>query len=159
MKSLSSYYLPTLFIILLSISGCKERTAPTAKLLDDVATVGIQVKGAQRKLKINEQTMLPISIFNNGIASIPSIGKPENNLRVLATYHWLKENGEVAVWDGLRTVLPEDIPKGKSLDIQLAIKAPAMKGRYILVIDLVQEGAMWFAGVGSQTANLAYVIE
>lgn len=141
------------------LTGCSEGTTPTAKLSDDVATVGISVKGSQRKMKVNDQVVLPISIHNNGVATIPSGGKPGESLVVLATYHWFPPVGPVAVWDGVRTKLPEDIATGKSIDVPLLVKAPSEPGKYILVIDLVQEGALWFADTGSQTATLAFVIE
>lgn len=141
------------------LAGCAERTAASAKLPNDVATVGIQVKGLQRKMRVNEEVVLPISIHNNGVAAIPSEGKPDGSFVIRATYHWLRPDGPVAVWDGVRTKLPQDIAKGKSADISLSLKAPSEPGKYVLVIDLVQEGALWFADTGSQTATLAYVIE
>jgi hypothetical protein len=146
--------------IIFSLHACSDRTVATAKLPNDVATVGIQVKGAQRKMKVNEQILLPVSIWNNGVAAIPAEGKPDGSLIVLATYHWFRQNEPTpVVWDGLRTKLPEDIGKGKSIDVQLALKAPVEPGRYTLVIDLVQEGALWFHETGSQTATLAFDIE
>jgi hypothetical protein len=152
-------FLPVLLVSLTwLLSGCSEHTAATAKLANEVATVGIQVKGAQRTLRVGEQTVLPISIANNGVASIPSSGKPDGSLKVFATYHWLRPNGEIALWDGIRTSLPEDIRSGKALDVQLTLKAPAVPGPHILVIDLVQEGALWFAETGSQTARMNYSI-
>lgn len=48
----------------------------------------------------------------------------------------------MAVWDGVRTKLPEDIAKSKSIDVPLLVKAPAEPGKYSLVIDLVKEGAL-----------------
>jgi hypothetical protein len=148
-----------LFALCTQIIGCSEKTSVTEKLANDVATVGIQVKNSQRILKINEQIVLPISIFNNGSKPIPSQGRPDGSLKVLATYHWLKVTGEVAVWDGIRTVLPEDIKNGSALDVMLALKAPSEPGKYLLVVDLVQEGALWFADTGSQTATMAYTIQ
>ena len=148
-----------LIIAAVLIAGCSDQTAATGKLATDVATVGIQVKDALRKLKISEQVVLPISIYNNGVASIPSQPKSDGGFKVNATYHWLKANGELAVWDGIRTDLPSDIKRGKSIDVGLVIRAPQEPGKYLLVIDLVQEGALWFADTGSQTATLAYIVE
>ena len=149
----------SLIFIIFQLIGCSKETTARAKLAKDVATVGIQVKGAQRKLKINEQVVLPISVFNNGVALIPSRAQSDGNFKVVATYHWLKATGEMAVWDGIRTSLPEDIGKGKSIDVMLTLKAPPVAGKYLLTIDLVQEGALWFADTGSQTATMAYNIE
>jgi hypothetical protein len=141
------------------LTGCSDHTAATEKLPSNIATVGIQVKGSQRKMKVNEQIVLPISIHNNGVAVIPSEGKPDGSMVVLATYHWIRADGPVVVWDGVRTKLPEDIRQNKSLDLPLTVKSPSEPGKHILIIDLVQEGAQWFADTGSQTATLAFTIE
>ncbi|OIR10715.1 hypothetical protein GALL_74850 [mine drainage metagenome] len=148
-----------LIAVTFQMAGCEDKTIATGKLAKDVANVRIQVKGELRKLKINEQVVLPISIFNNGVESIPSQSKSGRWLKVYATYHWLKASGETAVWDGIRTELPADIKRGKSIDVALIVKAPSEPGKYSLVIDLVQEGVQWFADTGSQTTTLTYFIE
>lgn len=148
-----------LVMLALQLAACSEKTSSTSRLPDSVATVGIQVKSPIRSLNIKQKIELPISIVNNGTASIPSEGKDGGKFKVNATYHWLREGGEVAVWDGLRTPLPKDILKGKELEMPLVIEAPGEPGRYILVIDLVQEGAVWFEQTGSQTARMLFNIK
>lgn len=148
-----------LIIISTQILGCSGKTNASGKLATDVATVGIQVKGALRKMRVNELVVLPISIRNNGVATIPSAGGSDGSFIVLVTYHWYREGGSLVVWDGVRTRLPEDIRKDKSIDVSLSLKAPSEPGKYTLVVDLVQEGALWFADTGSQTAVLTCIIE
>jgi len=150
--------LGTLFA-LLQLSGCSSKTTATARLPDSTASVGIAVKSPLRKLKVNELTALPISIYNSGDGIIPSEGKADGSMKVFATYHWTRGNNEMVVWDGVRTPLGEDIGHAKSLDVSLSLKAPSDPGRYILVIDLVQEGAVWFQTTGSQTAGLLFTVE
>ncbi len=157
-----NFYIKTavcISFVSLVLCGCSDRTAATAKLPEHVATVGIMVKSGQRKLKVNEKIEFPITIQNNGVAVIPADGKSDGSMKVLATYHWLRENVEVAIWDGVRTQFPEDLGKGKSVDIALALQAPPEPGRYILMLDLVQEGAQWFWDTGSQTARMLFTIE
>lgn len=146
-------------LLVLHLAACSEKTSSTSRLPDDVATVGIQVKSPIRRLKTNQKIELPISIVNNGTAAIPSEGKEDGKFKVNATYHWLREGGESVVWDGLRTPLSKDILKGNDLEMLLALQAPGEPGRYILVIDLVQEGAVWFEQTGSQTARMLFTIE
>lgn len=148
-----------LLFLTMFIQGCVEQTEATDKLVAKNASVGIQVRNAQRKLKVNQDIVLPISIYNNAVVNLPSLAKPDGSNKINATYHWLKANGEVAVWDGVRTALPEDVKSGKSLSVALAVKAPAEPGKYVLIIDLVQEGVLWFADSGSQTATLTYFVE
>lgn len=146
-------------LLLAQLTACSEHSAVVGKLPADVATVGIQVKAANRVLVVNQEVVLPISLLNNGVGQIPSKPQADGNSQVFVTYHWFRESGETAVWDGVRTSLPKDIKKGQVVDVQLAIKAPAEPGKYVLVVDLVQEGVLWFADTGSQTAKMNYVIE
>jgi SAM-dependent methyltransferase len=62
------------------------------------------------------------------------------------SYHWLDARGAaVVVWDGERTPLPRDIGPGEELDLLLRIKTPERPGRFILAVDMVQEGEAWFS--------------
>jgi hypothetical protein len=69
------------------------------------------------------------------------------------------------VWDGIRTKLNRDIASkdsimGADLSVDLTVHAPSEPGKYVLVIDLVQEGVQWFAGNGSETPKIEFnVIE
>ncbi|TXG79822.1 MAG: hypothetical protein E6R14_10290 [Thermomicrobiales bacterium] len=152
----SRYVFALAACVLITLAGCSEKTTVTTKLADEVASVGVQVKSGQRQLKVGEKLMLPLSVVNNGKGVIPAMGNPDGSMQVFATYHWLREGGDNVVWDGIRTALPQDIGAGKAIDLSLAVQAPAKSGRFILVIDLVQEGALWFADTGSQTARLAF---
>jgi len=70
------------------------------------------------------------------------LGSP---LQLSAAYHWRREDGSAAVWDGARTPLASDIPAGGTWRASLAVSAPAAPGRYRLEVDLVQEQVGWFS--------------
>jgi SAM-dependent methyltransferase len=67
---------------------------------------------------------------------------------VHASYHWLTTRGEMVEFDGLRSRLPAAIGPGDAASIQLAVRAPATPGRYLLAIDLAREGVTWFSEAG-----------
>lgn len=71
--------------------------------------------------------------------------------RVKLSYHWLDERGNPIHWDGLRTELEHAVAPGERLEAELAIRGPIPPGRYRLAFDLVDEGRLWFAEVGSAT--------
>lgn len=64
--------------------------------------------------------------------------------QVRISYHWLKEDGSIHDYDGLRTWLPRRLDPGASTVVPLIVRAPEKKGTYILEVDLVHE--RWFGG-------------
>jgi hypothetical protein len=54
------------------------------------------------------------------------------------SYHWLTPSGTDAVFNGLRTPLPHDLPPGAELLMPLTVEAPAEPGVYLfqLALDL-----------------------
>ena len=67
--------------------------------------------------------------------------------------HWVLEDGSMSVTDdGRSDVSP--IGPGESTAVTIACTAPAVDGRYVLEIDLVEEGVTWFEAAGGTTARL-----
>jgi hypothetical protein len=65
--------------------------------------------------------------------------------RVNLAYHWLDEDGNEVVRNGLRTFLEGNVEPGSRVAVEQTVEAPQEPGSYILVIDLVYEGVSWFA--------------
>ncbi|HWO72928.1 MAG TPA: hypothetical protein VNN21_05165, partial [Dehalococcoidia bacterium] len=74
---------------------------------------------------------------------------------VRLSYHWRSgacPGSGVAVWDGLRTLLPSNVTAGQTVSgLAAQVQAPASAGTYCLVFDLVQEGVTWFSWQGAAT--------
>ena len=64
-------------------------------------------------------------------------------------YHWLDERGNPIVWDGIRTGLPQAVEPGGRVDVEFELRGAIPPGRYRLAVDLVDEGRVWFAEIGS----------
>jgi len=61
------------------------------------------------------------------------------------TYHWVNSVSQVVIFEGIRTQLPFDLPKGVSTgDFQAHLQAPPWTGSYTLKWTLVREGITWF---------------
>jgi hypothetical protein len=73
-------------------------------------------------------------------------------------YHWAREDGSIAVQDGERTHLPNDVAPGKRVSMWATIVAPAAAGRYRLQLSLVQESIAWLEQVGGTPRELAVTI-
>jgi phosphoglycerol transferase MdoB-like AlkP superfamily enzyme len=59
-------------------------------------------------------------------------------------YHWLHEDGEVAVFEGERTELPGVVAPGQRVRLSARLVAPETPGRYRLAWAMVREGVRWF---------------
>jgi SAM-dependent methyltransferase len=64
------------------------------------------------------------------------------------SYHWLDRRGDPVVWDGERTPMPRDISPGKGAEVLFRVKTPGKAGKYILAVELVQEGTSWSSDAG-----------
>jgi hypothetical protein len=49
------------------------------------------------------------------------------------------------VWDGLRTMLPQDVPPGGEVEVPFEIEAPRQPGTWVLELDAVREQIAWFS--------------
>jgi hypothetical protein len=74
-------------------------------------------------------------------------------------YHWLDKRGTVVVWDGERTALPRDIGPGEECELMLRLRAPDASGRYILALDMVQEGAAWSSDAGVPWMPIPFLVK
>lgn len=90
------------------------------------------------------------SIQNVGESTWPKAGFDPVRLGA----HWLDADGKIVSWDAARADLPKDIAPMDSISQDLQITAPDEPGAYTLVVDLVQEGVVWFASRGSEPARL-----
>jgi glycosyltransferase involved in cell wall biosynthesis len=89
--------------------------------------------------------LLPrVRLTNRGTVAWPNAGAYPIHL----AYHWLRPDGQVAVWEAVRTALPHPLPPGGSAELELHIEPPPGPGRYLLALDLVEEGVGWFSMQG-----------
>ena len=106
------------------------------------------------------RVVLPITLTNTGLVTWVAGGA--NPVHLAA--HVYDQLGQVILWDGERSALPNDVAPGQSVAIQVAIAVPAgtVRARYTVRFDLVREGVAWFssygvpAGIGSVGADPDY---
>jgi len=95
-------------------------------------------------------TSAAVELANAGTAAWRSRGAAG----VLLAYHWLDEQGNPIVWDGVRTALERGVEPGDRLRAEIAIRGPIPPGRYRLAVDLVDEGRTWFAELGNSALEV-----
>lgn len=69
--------------------------------------------------------------------------------------HLLTADGRTIDHDFARAPLPCDLPRNGRASVSLVVTAPAAAGRYVLRLDMVNEGIAWFAEGRSETADVA----
>ena len=117
--------------------------------------MGVLVIEAPKVVPHSTNFKVITKIFNTGDVAIPSLGKDGDLLKVGVTYHWKNMDESILVWDGLVTPLNADLNLKSEQKIDVVVISPTEAGRYILEIDLIQNSAFWFFGVGSQSARIA----
>jgi hypothetical protein len=78
---------------------------------------------------------------------------------VLASYHWLDPVGNMVIYEGIRTNLPEPIlPLGRA-QLAISVVPPPIAGNYTLEVSLVHEGVAWMEDDGLTSLRLKVGVE
>jgi len=102
---------------------------------------------------------LPVTVRNLGQCVWPSLGDNQRNYMVQLGNHWFTPEGERVVWDDGRQPLPCDVPPDAQIQMVVAVTAPQSPGRYIVELDMVQEGVVWFKDKSSLPALVQVEVE
>ena len=94
--------------------------------------------------KITGTCELLVEVSNQSDSTWTSEGLNPINI----SYHWLDENWNMVVFDGVRTSLPDGgIGPAKSARARVKIEPPQKIGNHRLSLTLVEEGVRWFDGL------------
>jgi thioesterase domain-containing protein/acyl carrier protein len=72
---------------------------------------------------------------------------------------WVRADGKSAIELDARSSLERGLAAGQSTTLELSVSAPAQGGRWLLEIDLVDEGVDWFKERGSKPCLLELNVE
>ncbi|MEX2229388.1 MAG: S8 family serine peptidase, partial [Dehalococcoidia bacterium] len=97
---------------------------------------------------------LPVSVTNTGTVAWNSAGTAP--MRVAT--HVNDAAGNVVIWDGIRTILAQDLAAGAKLDTQVTVDAPLAAGSYKVRVDVVREGVAWLSGLGVATGDATLLV-
>jgi hypothetical protein len=84
-----------------------------------------------------------IRLRNTDINAWVSAKNSTNGVNV--SYHWYAANKRLVTKEGFRTLLPENVEPGATIQMPFQIVAPDRPGEYLLRPDLVHEGIAWFS--------------
>lgn len=86
-----------------------------------------------------------VKIANANDFSIRSAGPTPVHL----AFHWLDKQGNMLLFDGTRTAIPE-VFGDDAQNFDIAIRRPKFKGHLILQLCLVQENVCWFENIDTE---------
>lgn len=89
------------------------------------------------------------NVTNESPRPWPADPPTDGTCRIRLGNHWLTDSGRAVSFDDGRADLPKTLGPGESAAIALTATAPSAPGRYVFVLDLVQEDVAWFEGKGS----------
>jgi SAM-dependent methyltransferase len=109
---------------------------------------------AQLEVAAGEAVTLTVTLRNTGNTLWLAQGR-QGTGRVALGAHLLDAQAALLEQDFARATLPADVAPGSEARATLAFDAPRQPGEYIVEVDLLVEGLVWFGSKGSITARLA----
>lgn len=123
-------------------------------LPDDAFKAQITLVNPPNTVQAGSQRILYVRVRNTSHITWPQLGAAaDGRYQVKLGNRWLDEKGNIVVHDDCRIILPRDVPSKDEVEVYLAITAPDEPGRYVLVVDMMQEGVAWFENKGSRAAK------
>jgi len=75
------------------------------------------------------------------------------------SYHWFDDEGNVVLYDGIRTPLPHLMKPNAEVELYPKVQVPDRPGNYVIEFDLVREWITWFAQKGSETVKMKLKVD
>ena len=138
--------------LLVSLTGCSgsrnEHPPAASPILSDFRQE-ITAPAPPRRVTAGQTFLLPGALVKNIGQQLWQARGPH---QVELTYNWMTPEGKLSQ-HGVVTVLPADLPPGRSQALTANIVAPANPGEYIIRFTMIAEGIAWFSDVGGKTLD------
>ena len=142
-----------------AILACRKREAyPDSCMIGYLASRLTLVAGPATA-NANDVIGFSITAENTGLARWLKGQSAGDKGAVHLVAHVLDENEEPVSWYHAGAFLPRDVAPGETVQLEIDVRAPATRGKYILMFDLVSEHLAWFEDLGSPVVKQSLVVE
>lgn len=93
---------------------------------------------------------IPVSLKNNSRTSV------DTSNGFYLSYHLLDANGKELVYDGIRTII--DVGPFSEQDVEMSFEVPE-PGTYTLILDVLDEGELWFEKGGGTVKEISITVK
>ena len=104
-----------------------------------------------RRVKGGSEFRAQVQFHNRSYRRLSSVSAENPDF---ISYRWLEKHGTTIQGEGIRTPLIKQIEPDEKGKAEMKISAPAHPGKYILAIDLVQEGKTWYSEAGNPSLRI-----
>jgi hypothetical protein len=137
-----------------SLAITKEAPRPRTPLPPEALRAELTVVGVPARLRRKQRAVFSVRIKHARQVVWPARERDGQLYQVRVGNHWLDASGTIRINDDGRSALLSDLPPGETVELPLTVNAPSKAGRYLLEIDMIQEGVSWFGLVGSPTVRI-----
>lgn len=110
----------------------------------------IETEKASYTFNYAQTLTIPVSLGNTSRTSV------DTSNGFYLSYHLLDENGKELVYDGIRTII--DVAPFSKQDVEMSFEVPE-PGTYTLVIDVLDEGELWFENGGGTVKEVTVTVK
>lgn len=103
------------------------------------------------RIEAGQMITMSVRVRNEGALAWPAFGETP----IFLSYHWYDaDSDQIAVYNGVRTPLPQDVPPEAEAVVPARVRAPGKPGSYILQWDMLHENVIWFSAKGAGTGDV-----
>jgi len=102
-----------------------------------------------------EQVTIPVTVKNLST----EVWRASDKSGITLANRWLDKNGKVVEWVDGRTPLPHDVAPNAVVNLTLTVTVPKKSGRWVLDLDLVEEGIAWFQERNSAPSQVQVMVQ
>ena len=113
----------------------------------------LELRRPSGAVRVRGGELIPVSVRATNIGNTKWLRAPAELGQVALGAHLLNDQRRLLVLDLSRTPLPRDVAPREDVEIEAALAAPLLPGRYLIELDLVDEGVAWFGALGSPTVG------
>jgi hypothetical protein len=123
------------------IDLARLRDALAQDEIDPTALGDVRLRIGSAPARMPAGRLVELAVELDNASGVRLASRPPYPVHV--SYHWIREDGALEIFDGLRTGLGDMVEPGERRAVAVRVLVPSVKGRFDLVVTLVQEGQFW----------------